>query len=109
MHLTAADGTTACFITSLPPFIWCWKSQLHNLNVQYNFLFAGLLVFTLCVCVCLHCVCVCVSALAATSEAYFSSLAKIGEQALHTLSSRPIGMFPRHCMCVCVCRGPGLA
>ncbi|XP_067088876.1 BAR/IMD domain-containing adapter protein 2-like 2 [Osmerus mordax] len=30
-------------------------------------------------------------ALAATSETYFSALAKIGEQALHTLSSRPIG------------------
>lgn len=35
---------------------------------------------------------VCVSALAVTSEAYFSVLSRIGESALHTMSSHSLGM-----------------
>lgn len=38
------------------------------------------------------CVFVCVSALAVTSEAYFSTLSKIGEKDFHTKSSRSLGM-----------------
>lgn len=37
----------------------------------------------------------CTSALAVCSEAYFSAVAKMGDQALHTLSSRSLGK------CVC--------
>ena len=44
------------------------------------------------------CVCGCPSALAVCSEAYFSAVAKMGDQALHTLSSRSLGK----CVCVCV-------
>ena len=36
---------------------------------------------------------VCVSALAVTSEAYFSALSKIGEKAFHTISSRSLGRY----------------
>lgn len=35
------------------------------------------------------------SALAATSEAYFGALSRIGEKAYHTLSSRSIGMLQK--------------
>lgn len=34
-----------------------------------------------------------VSAFAATSEAYFSALSNIGENALRTVSSRPLGEY----------------
>lgn len=43
--------------------------------------------------------CPCPTALAVCSEAYFSAVAKMGDQALHTLSSRSLGK----CVCVCVC------
>lgn len=36
-------------------------------------------------------ICVCTAALALCSEAYFSAVAKMGDQALHTLSSRSLG------------------
>lgn len=39
------------------------------------------------------------AALAVCSEAYFSAVAKMGDQALHTLSSRSLGE------CVCLCDG----
>lgn len=45
-------------------------------------------------------VCVCIKALALTSEAYFSALAKMGEQALNTLSSRSLGKIQNVCFCV---------
>uniref|UniRef100_A0A4W5LY78 BAR/IMD domain containing adaptor protein 2 like 2a n=1 Tax=Hucho hucho TaxID=62062 RepID=A0A4W5LY78_9TELE len=54
----------------------CQQSESYQLDLQLNCLFVSL-------CVCL--------ALAVTSEAYFSTLAKIGEQAFHTMSSRSIG------------------
>lgn len=41
----------------------------------------------------------CPAALAVCSEAYFSAVAKMGDQALHTLSSRSLGK----CVCVCDC------
>lgn len=41
----------------------------------------------------------CPAALAVCSEAYFSAVAKMGDQALHTLSSRSLGK----CVCVIVC------
>lgn len=44
-----------------------------------------------------NCLCPCPTALAVCSEAYFSAVAKMGDQALHTLSSRSLGK------CVCVC------
>ena len=37
----------------------------------------------------------CVSALAETSEAYFSALSKIGEKAFYTMSSRSLGTCTR--------------
>lgn len=48
----------------------------------------------------IFCVCVCIKALALTSEAYFSALAKMGEQALNTLSSRSLGKTQVCVMCV---------
>ena len=56
-----------------------------------------------CACVCVHlCVCVWVTALGVCSEAYFSAVAKMGEQAMHTLSSRSLGKCIIS-VCVCVC------
>lgn len=45
-------------------------------------------------------ICVCIKALTLTSEAYFSALAKMGEQALNTLSSRSLGKTQDVCVFV---------
>lgn len=44
---------------------------------------------------------VCVSALAVTSEAYYSALSKIGKKALHTISSRSLGRYEHMFMWLC--------
>lgn len=44
--------------------------------------------------------CVCIKALTLTSEAYFSALAMMGEQALNTLSSRSLGKTQNVCFCI---------
>lgn len=49
---------------------------------------------------CLNLLYVCIKALTLTSEAYFSALAKMGEQALNTLSSRSLGKTQDVCVFV---------
>lgn len=50
--------------------------------------------------VCLQCIwfCSALTALAACSEAYFSAVAKMGEQALHTFTSHALGKKPPDCV-----------
>lgn len=63
---------------------WLW----YYTKVDFFIILGYLKAFTL-----LWISCIPASALAVCSEAYFSAVAKMGDQALHTLSSRSLGKF----------------